>query len=197
VTQQKLAHSHTIVALLKDQPGVLNRVTSIIRRRGFNIASLSVGKSELAGLSRITFVVNGDDAVADQVTAQLRKLLEVVRIADISDESMVTRELALIKVKSNPQSRPEIMQLVDIFRAGIVDVSPESLVVEVTGDEDKVNSLIALLQPYGLCEVMRSGRLAMVRGLLASGDSTSVDRPRPWTKDQMALPVVEVDRSGG
>ena len=156
---------HTIVALVRDQPGVLNRVVSVIRRRGFNIASLAVGHCEQEALSRMTFVVEADAAVAEQVTKQLRKLIDVVRVADITQENIVARELALVKVRATPYNRSEIIQLVDIFRAGIVDVAPDSLIIEVTGDEEKIDSLIRLLKPFGIREVMRSGRLAMVRGV--------------------------------
>lgn len=187
--------THTIVAIVHDRPGVLNRIATVIRRRGFNIASLSVGHSERPGLSRITFVVDGDELVADQVTKQLRKLVDVVRIADITGERIVGRELALVKVRAAPQNRAEIIQFVDIFRANIVDASVESLIIEVTGDEDKVTSLISLLQPFGVSEVMRSGRLAMVRGMIAGGDSTNV--ARMTTNGLAPTPLVEVDRSGG
>ncbi|MSQ14014.1 MAG: acetolactate synthase small subunit [Dehalococcoidia bacterium] len=187
--------THTIVAIVHDRPGVLNRIATVIRRRGFNIASLSVGHSERPGLSRITFVVDGDELVADQVTKQLRKLVDVVRIADITGERLVGRELALVKVRAAPQNRAEIIQFVDIFRANIVDASVESLIIEVTGDEDKVTSLISLLQPFGISEVMRSGRLAMVRGMIAGGDSTNV--ARVMANGSGPTPLVEVDRSGG
>jgi len=187
--------THTIVAIVHDRPGVLNRIATVIRRRGFNIVSLSVGHSERPGLSRITFVVDGDELVADQVTKQLRKLVDVVRIADITGERLVGRELALVKVRAAPQNRAEIIQFVDIFRANIVDASVESLIIEVTGDEDKVTSLISLLQPFGVSEVMRSGRLAMVRGMVAGGDSTNV--ARVMTNGSASMPLVEVDRSGG
>ena len=187
--------THTIVAIVHDRPGVLNRIATVIRRRGFNIASLSVGHSERPGLSRITFVVDGDELVADQVTKQLRKLVDVVRIADITGERLVGRELALVKVRAAPQNRAEIIQFVDIFRANIVDASVESLIIEVTGDEDKVTSLISLLQPFGISDVMRSGRLAMVRGMIAGGDSTNV--ARVMANGSGPTPLVEVDRSGG
>jgi acetolactate synthase-1/3 small subunit len=167
---------HTIVALVRDQPGVLSRVTGVIRRRNFNISSLAVGHSEQEGLSRMTFVVHGDDAVAEQVTKQLRKLIDVIKVSDITRENIVARELALIKVRATPSTRSEIIQLVDIFRASIVDVAPESLIIEVTGDEDKIDSLIRLLRPFGIREVMRSGRLAMTRGMAAEGEGPSRER---------------------
>ena len=156
---------HTITALVEDKPGVLNRVVSMFRRRGFNIASLAVGQSEEPSLSRMTFVVEGDRAVVEQVTKQLRKLIDVIKVSDISDENIVSRELALVKVKVNVQRRNEIMQIVDIFRAKIIDVAAESVIIEVTGDEDKVSSLDALLKSFGVSEVMRTGTIAMNRGL--------------------------------
>jgi acetolactate synthase I/III small subunit len=160
VTQLK----HTIVALVADRPGVLNRVASLFRRRGFNIESIAVGLTEKKGVSRMTIVVSGDTATVEQVRKQLDKVIDIIKLSDITDESRVDRELALIKVKTTPQSRSEIMQIVDIFRANIVDVAAESLTVEVTGDEDKINSLLNLLRDFGIKEVARTGRLAMTRG---------------------------------
>ena len=160
---------HTITALVQDKPGVLNRISSMFRRRGFNIASLAVGRSELPGLSRMTFVVEGDDGVVEQVTKHLHKLIDVIKVSDISDQNVVSRELALIRVKANVTTRSEIMQVVDIFRANIVDVAPESLIIEVTGDEDKVDSLQNLLSSFGVAEVMRTGTIAMSRGMGMGG----------------------------
>ena len=155
---------HTITALVQDKPGVLNRVSSMFRRRGFNIASLAVGHSEDPDLSRMTFVVEGDDRVVEQVTAHLDKLIDVIKVSDISDQNIVSRELALIRVKANVQTRSEIMQIVAIFRANIVDVASDSLIVEVSGDEDKVDSLQELLKSFGVVEVMRTGTIALNRG---------------------------------
>ena len=155
---------HTIAALVEDKPGVLTRVASLFRRRGFNIASLAVGKSEQAGLSRMTFVVVGDQYTVDQATKQLDKLIDVVRVSDITNEDLVARELVLIKVKSTPETRGEIIEMVHLFRANIVDVGTQTLVVEITGEEDKINALINLLEPFGIAEMMRTGRVAMVRG---------------------------------
>ena len=155
---------HTIVALVQDRPGVLNRVSSLFRRRGFNITSLAVGRSEQPHLSRMTFVVEGNQDTVEQVTKQLHKLIDVIRVSDLSDEEIVARELALFKVHSTPSTRSEIIQLVDIFRANIVDVSPQSMVIEVTGEEDKIDALHEMLKTFGLREVMRTGRVAMVRG---------------------------------
>ena len=159
-----MSTKHTIVALVEDKPGVLNRIASKWRQRGFNIESLAVGHSEIPGLSRMTFVVDAATTDVDQVVKQVDKLIDVIRIEDITDENMVSRELALIKVRANAQSRSEIIQMVDIFRANIVDVGPDSLIIEVTGDEDKVDSLLQLLDGFGILELSRTGRVAMARG---------------------------------
>ncbi len=155
---------HTLVALVENKPGVLNRVASLFRRRGFNIESIAVGHSEQLGLSRMTVVVNGDFAQVEQVRKQLDKLINVVRVSDITEENIVARELALIKVKATAATRSEIIQIVDIFRANIVDVASDSLTVEVTGDEDKVKSLLELLRSFGVKEISRTGRIALTRG---------------------------------
>jgi len=155
---------HTLVALVEDKPGVLNRIASLFRRRSFNIQSLAVGGSEHPGLSRMTIVAVGDSAQIEQVRKQLDKLINVVKVSDITEEGMVTRELALIKVKATASTRSEIMQIVDVFRANIVDVAPGSLTVEVTGDEDKLDSLIRLLRDFGVKEVSRTGKIALTRG---------------------------------
>jgi acetolactate synthase-1/3 small subunit len=155
---------HTIIALVEDKPGVLNRISSLFRRRGFNIESIAVGSTETPGLSRMTIVVNGDATLVEQVRKQLEKVIDVVKVTDLAQGQMVARELALIKVKATAQTRGEIIQLVDIFRGSIVDVSPNSVTVEVTGDEDKVNSLIDLLKGFGIKELSRTGRIAMSRG---------------------------------
>jgi acetolactate synthase-1/3 small subunit len=163
--------THTITALVEDRPGVLARIAGMFSRRGFNISNLAVGHSETPNLSRMTFVVEGDEWVVEQVTKQLYKLIDVIHVNDISADSIVVRELALIKVKSTPQTRPEIMQIVDIFRANIVDVAPDALIIEVTGDEDKVDALLQLLKPFTIKETMRTGRVAMTRGAAATGAS--------------------------
>ena len=160
---------HIISALVEDRPGVLTRVSSMFRRRGFNISSLAVARSEVPSLSRMTFVVQGDQEVVEQVTKQLYKLIDVVRVNDISKESMVSRELALIKVKADASSRAEILQLVDIFRANIIDVASDTMVIEVTGDEEKIDSFIQLLKTFGIREMMRTGRVAMTRAGAATG----------------------------
>jgi len=155
---------HTIVALVEDKPGVLNRVSSLFRRRGFNIESIAVGHSEVSGLSRMTIVVDGATTQVEQVRKQLAKVIGVIKVLDISQDKMTSRELALIKVKATPATRSGVIEIVDIFRASIVDVAADSVTIEVTGDEDKINSLLALLTSYGLKEVARTGRIAMTRG---------------------------------
>ena len=155
---------HTIVALVEDKPGVLNRMASLFRRRGFNIESIAVGHSELPHLSRMTFVVNGSAMMVEQVRKQLDKVVDVVKVVDITAENITTRELALIKVKATSSSRGEIIEIADIFRANIVDVASDSLVIEITGDEDKIDSLLNLLRSFGIKEVARTGRIAMMRG---------------------------------
>ena len=158
------AASHTIAALVLDRPGVLNRVASLFRRRGFNISSLAVGKSEQPNLSRMTFVVEGDEDTVEQVTKQLNKLIDIVKVSELDEDDVVARELALIKVHATPSTRSEIIQLVDIFRANIVDVGSHSLIIETTGEEDKIDALYNLLRPFGIRELMRTGRIAMSRG---------------------------------
>jgi acetolactate synthase-1/3 small subunit len=155
---------HTLIALVENKPGVLNRMASLFRRRGFNIESIAVGHSELPHLSRMTIVVDGTTAMVEQVRKQLDKVIDVVKVSDITEGDMVARELALIKVKATSATRSEIMQIVDIFRANIVDVASDSVTIEVTGDEEKVNSLFNLLRSFGIREVARTGCIAMVRG---------------------------------
>ncbi len=159
---------HTIVALVEDKPGVLNRVASLFRRRGFNIESIAVGHSEMPNFSRMTIVVDGTTTSVEQVRKQLEKVVEAVKVSDITAEPTVTRELALIKVKTTPDTRSDIIQIVDIFRANIVDVASDSVTIEVTGDEDKVNSLLQLLRGFGIREISRTGRIAMIRGTIGS-----------------------------
>ena len=169
----------TLVALVENKPGVLNRVASLFRRRGFNIESIAVGHCETPNLSRMTIVVDGTNTTVEQVRKQLEKVIDVVHVSDISEEEIVARELALIKVKANANTRAEIIQIVDIFRANIVDVATESLTVEVTGDEDKINSLANLLRGFGIKELARTGRIAMPRGGVAPFSVEKQPKPVP------------------
>jgi acetolactate synthase-1/3 small subunit len=155
---------HTVIAWMEDKPGVLNRVAGLFRRRSFNIESLTVGHSETPGISRMTFVVEGDARQVGQVQTQLAKLINVTEVQNVTDEPTVIRELVLVKVKADSTNRAEILQLVDIYRAGIVDVAMDSLVIQIIGPEDRVNSLISLLENFGIQEMVRTGRVAMVRG---------------------------------
>lgn len=155
---------HTLIALVEDKPGVLNRIASLFRRRGFNIESITVGSTEEAKISRMTIIVDGATTAVEQVRKQLEKVIEVIKVADLTQEQMVARELVLIKVKADSQARSEIIQLVDIFRGNIVDVSSDSVTIEITADEDKIASLIDLLKGFGIKELARTGRLAMTRG---------------------------------
>lgn len=154
---------HTIAVLVENKPGVLARVASLFRRRGYNIESLTVGTTERNDISRMTIVVEGDEKVVEQVTKQLNKLVETIKVSEISKGS-VERELCLIRVHAPPEKRGEIVELTNIFRARIVDVSRDSFIIEVTGDKDKVNAFIDLMRQYGIKELARTGRVAMVRG---------------------------------
>jgi acetolactate synthase I/III small subunit len=158
---------HTLVALLRDQPGVLNRTVSLFRRRNFNIESLTVGHSETPGISRMTLVVDGDVTSVEQVMKQLYKLIDVLKISDVTAEPAVARELMLAKVHISAAKRSELMQLADVFGAKIVDVVPDAMMVELSGSPDKVDSFLELLRPFGIREMVRTGRVAMVRGAYA------------------------------
>jgi len=173
---------HTLVAIVQDRPGVLNRMASLFRRRGFNIESIAVGHSEVAHLSRVTIIVNGSNAMVEQVRKQLDKLIDVVRVSDISAEKITLRELALIKVKAGSASRSEIIEIADIFRANIVDVASDTLTIEMTGDEEKIDSMLKLLRGFGIREIARTGRVAMVRG--AIGAVREEKSPRGGVKKQ-------------
>lgn len=155
---------HTLAILVENKPGVLTRVAGLFSRRGFNIESLAVGVTENSDTSRITIVVSGDDNILEQVEKQLNKLIDIIRVSDIPPEDSVSRELALIKVGVDSTTRAEVMQIVDIFRAKIVDVGIKSIVVEVTGDESKINAIEQLLRQFGIKEMVRTGRIAMNRG---------------------------------
>lgn len=155
---------HTIIAWMEDKPGVLNRVAGLFRRRNFNIESLAVGHSETPGISRMTFVARGTDRDMRQIQTQLDKLINVTNIEDVTYQPAVMRELALIKISANSATRAEVMQLVDIYRASIVDVNMDSLIIQIVGKENQVDSLIDLLSHFGIQEMVRTGRVAMVRG---------------------------------
>lgn len=155
---------HTLAVLVENKAGVLARVAGLFSRRGFNIESISVGPSELPGISRMTLVAQADGDELEQLTKQLHKLVDVIKISDVTNDPAVDRELALIKVNADASSRAEILQVVDIFRGKVVDVSERSVIVEITGDTDKVEAMIQLLRPYGIKELVRTGKVSMVRG---------------------------------
>jgi acetolactate synthase-1/3 small subunit len=154
----------TFAVYVENKPGVLNRVASLFRRRAFNIESLTVGHTETPGISRMTIVVDTDEGGARLVEANLYKLIAVRRVDNITKIPTIARDLAMIKVSATGDARTQVMQLVDVYRARIVDVSPESLVIETTGTEDKIDSLLEVLRPYGVIEMVRTGRVEMVRG---------------------------------
>ncbi|KHD85136.1 acetolactate synthase small subunit [Heyndrickxia ginsengihumi] len=154
-----------VIATVLNQSGVLNKITGVLAKRKFNIESITVGHTENDGISRMTFVVNvDDDAQAEQLTKQLNKLIDVIKVQDVTDQAIVARELALVKVLSTAQTRSEIGGIVEPFRASIIDVSRDSVTIQVTGDSEKVEALIDLLKPYGIKEMVRTGLTAFLRG---------------------------------
>jgi acetolactate synthase-1/3 small subunit len=157
---------HTFAVYVDNKPGVLNRVASLFRRRGFNIESLTVGHTERPGVSRMTVVVDTDEYGARRLEANLYKLVPVQRVDNITTMPSIARDLALIKVAATGDARTHVMQLVEVYRARIIDVSPETLVIETTGTEDKIDSLLEVLKPYGVIEMVRTGRVAMARGAI-------------------------------
>ncbi|MFA4015760.1 MAG: hypothetical protein RUDDFDWM_000853 [Candidatus Fervidibacterota bacterium] len=159
---------HTLSVLVENRPGVLARIAGLFRRRGFNIESLSVSTTDDPTISRMTIVVGGDDATIEQITKQLNKLIDVIKVQDHTGEDVVERELALIKVSCEPEKRNEILNLVTIFRASIVDVGASTMIIEITGTEDKINAMLELLRPYGILEVARAGKIILARGSKAT-----------------------------
>ena len=156
--------SHVLSLLVEDKPGLLTRVAGLFARRGFNIESLAVGKSEIEGLSRITVVVDVEQLPLEQVTKQLNKLVNVIKIVELDQNSAVQREHLLIKVKVDNTTRSQILEAVNLFRARVVDVATDALVIEATGDSGKIQALLRILEPYGIREIAQSGLLAIGRG---------------------------------
>jgi len=173
---------HTLVALVEDKPGVLNRVASLFRRRAFNIESLAVGHTDQPGISRMTIVVDSDDTSVERVTAYLYKLVNVIQVRDLTAVPTVSRDLAMIKINANPENRTHIMQTVDVFRARIVDVTSNSFIIEITGDEEKISGFVEVLRPLGIIEMVRTGRVTMARGAT----------PLPSTNGNGYHPAVEI-----
>ncbi len=155
---------HTLSVLVENNPGVLSRVAGLFSRRGFNIESLAVGTTERPDISRMTIVVDGDNYIVEQVSKQLNKLVDVIKVTDIIEEDSVSRELVLIKVDADPSVRTEIVQIVEIFRANIVDVGKKTMIIELTGDKGKVDAMEELLAPFGIKELVRTGIIALNRG---------------------------------
>jgi acetolactate synthase-1/3 small subunit len=155
---------HVLSALVQNRPGVLATIAGMLHTRGFNIDSLAVGETEQHDLSRMTFVIHGDDAVLDQVRKQLDKIVTVVRVDDLSTENFVERDLMLIKVGCSAEKRPEIFQLAESFRGRVVDIQHHNVMLEISGTEGKVEAFIELMRPYGILELARTGRIALVRG---------------------------------
>lgn len=155
---------HIVSALVQNVPGVLSHISGMLASRGYNINSLAVGETENPDLSRMTFVVVGDEAVLDQVSAQLRKMVTVVGVDDISQTDYLERDLMLVKVQASTEKRAEIIELVNIFRGKIVDLSLDSMIIEIAGQEKKIESFIDVLRPFGIIELARTGRIAMTRG---------------------------------
>lgn len=160
----QLQQHHVLTALVENHPGVLARMAGLFARRGYNIESLTVSVTEDPGISRMTIVVGGDTMVLEQITKQLNKLIEVLRVVDYAEIPAVERELALIKVNAEAKDRAEIMQIVDIFRGRIIDMSDKTFIIEITGGTDKLDKFRELVEPYGIKEMVRTGVIAMARG---------------------------------
>jgi len=176
----------TFVAYVEDKPGVLNRVASLFRRRTYNIESLTVGRTECPGVSRMTVVMDADDDAARRIEANLYKLVNVLHVHDVTHEQLVSRELALVKVRAMPDSRPSVLQLGELFRARVVDVAPEALTFEITGTSDKIDGLLEVLRPFGVLEMVRTGVIAMTRGDVA-GQVDAATR-RAWLQPLRPIP---------
>ena len=176
--------THTFIAYVEDQPGVLNRVTSLFRRRGYNIVSLNVGRTNEQGVSRMTMVVEADDDKAIRIQANLYKMVNVLSVEDITYKANVSRDLVLIKVKAGADKRSEILQLCDVFRARFIDVHPDTLIVEVTGTQDKIDGLVTMLAPFGMLEIVQTGTISMTRG--GKGEAAEAVGPGPNLKPIVA-----------
>lgn len=163
--QQMMTNQHTITVLVDNKPGVLSRVSGLFSRRGYNIESLAVSITENPQLSRMTLVVNGDEQEVEQITKQLHKLIEVSKVQDYINIPIIARELALIKVNASIENRTALLQLVEVFRGRVIDMSEKTFVIELTGGNDKIDAFEKLLEPYGIRELVRTGRIAMARGI--------------------------------
>jgi acetolactate synthase-1/3 small subunit len=171
---------HTLSVLVEDQPGVLARISALFSRRGFNIDSLAVGPTEIPGISRMTIVVNVEELPLEQVTKQLNKLVNVLKIVELDPDSAVQRELLLVKVRADLENRSHVLETVQLFRAKVVDVATDSVTVEATGSRDKLEALLRVLEPFGIKELVQSGMVAVGRGTRSISDRSlrpAADRP--------------------
>ncbi len=164
---------HVLSALVQNVPGVLAHISGMLASRGYNIDSLAVGETETPNLSRMTFVVVGDDSILEQIRKQLEKVVTVVKVLDISASDFVERDLMLLKVAAPGPQRSEVRELAEIFRGRIVDVGPEELMIEISGQEKKIEAFVEMMRPFGIKELVRSGRIAMVRGAKNSNESSA------------------------
>jgi acetolactate synthase-1/3 small subunit len=156
--------THTLSVLVEDKPGVLARIAALFSRRGFNIESLAVGPTECKDMSRMTIVVSAEETPLEQVTKQLNKLINVIKIVELDDDNSVSRELALIKVRADAGTRSQVIEAVNLFRAKVIDVSPEALTIEATGNRGKIEALLRVLEPFGVREIVQSGVVSLSRG---------------------------------
>jgi acetolactate synthase I/III small subunit len=194
---------HTFVVYVENKPGVLNRIASLFRRRGYNIESLTVGHTEHTNISRMTIVCPIGEGAAHRVEANIYKLVNVLSVADVTHSTTISRSLALIKVEASEESRHRLMEIVRVFRARVVDLAPRSIIIEITGAEDKIHALVDVLRPFGIVEMVRTGQVVMTRGVQerASESSKVPDTPRqndlktgPERNDANVL--VEAERPG-
>jgi acetolactate synthase I/III small subunit len=169
-----MASLRTLVAYVEDKPGVLNRIASLFRRRGYNIASLNVGRTHEPGVSRMTIVVEGDAGIAQLMEANLYKLVNVLSVQDITETPSVIRDMALVKVETGAERRAELLQLVEVFHARVVDICPGAIIAEITGSPDKIDAFVEVLKPFGITEMVQTGRIAMTRGV--EGDASRISR---------------------
>lgn len=186
-TPKETRARHIITLLVENHAGVLARVAALIAAKGYNIDSLTVGETIDPSISRMTLVVRGDDSVVEQAVKQLNRLIDVIRVTDLTGEEFVERELVLVKVKAKPEAKAEILRIADIFRAKVVDVAPFSYMVELTGAEDKLDAFIELLKPYGIQEFARTGMTVMTRGSKTLSKTTEEIWKAPDTKKVVAL----------
>ncbi len=164
---------HTLSVLVEDKPGVLARVASLFSRRGFNIESLAVGPTEAAEISRMTIVVNVEEQPLEQVTKQLNKLINVLKIVELDPQQTVAREIMLVKVRADMETRSQVLEIIQLFRAKAVDVAPEAITIEVTGNHDKLEDILKMLEPFGIKELVKSGTIAVGRGSRAISDRST------------------------